>query len=181
MRTLRRALGLAFIGVGILHFARPKFFLSIMPSWIPLHREAVAVSGAAEIAGGVAMLPDRTASLAAPWLVALLVAVFPANVNMAIDQQQIEQAKASGIPSGRSGPDCRSSRCSCTWSGSQPARRTDDGSRPEEVLEALLELLPGLILELLALLFRDDLVEVISGALRQSAFEGIPEAAERIV
>ena len=69
-----------------------------MPSWIPLHREAVAVSGAAEIVGGVAMLPDRTASLAAPWLVALLVAVFPANVNMAIDQQQIEQAKASGIP-----------------------------------------------------------------------------------
>ena len=98
MRTLRRALGLAFIGVGILHFARPKFFLSIMSSWIPLHREAVAVSGAAEIVGGVAMLPDRTASLAAPWLVALLVAVFPANVNMAIDQQQIEQAKASGIP-----------------------------------------------------------------------------------
>ncbi len=98
MRILRRVLGLAFIGVGTLHFTRPKFFLAIMPPWIPLHKEAVAVSGAAEIAGGVAMLSDRTAKPAGVWLTALLIAVFPANVHMAIDQGQIERMARSGIP-----------------------------------------------------------------------------------
>lgn len=98
MRNLRRVLGAAFIAVGILHFVRPGFFISIMPSWLPLHAEAVAVSGFAEIAGGVALIPDSTAKPAGIWLTALLLAVFPANVNMAVDQDQISQAASSGIP-----------------------------------------------------------------------------------
>lgn len=98
MRILRRVLGLAFIAVGILHFVRPGFFISIMPSWLPLHEEAVAVSGAAEIAGGVALLPDSTAKPAGIWLTALLIAVFPANLNMTFDQEQINQAAKNGIP-----------------------------------------------------------------------------------
>jgi uncharacterized membrane protein len=98
MRIVRRLLGLAFIGVGVLHFVRPKFFLAIMPPWIPTHKEAVAVSGAAEIAGGAAMLSDATAKPAGLWLVALLVAVFPANIHMAIDQGQIERMARAGVP-----------------------------------------------------------------------------------
>ncbi|MCB0862437.1 MAG: hypothetical protein KDB66_04405 [Solirubrobacterales bacterium] len=98
MRILRRVLGLAFIGVGILHFVRPKFFLAIMPPWIPMHREAVAVSGAAEIAGGAAMLSDVTAKPAGLWLTALLIAVFPANVHMAIDRGQIDRMAKTGVP-----------------------------------------------------------------------------------
>ena len=98
MGILRRALGLAFIGVGILHFTRPKFFLAIMPPWIPMHREAVAVSGAAEIAGGAALLSESTSRPAGLWLTALLVAVFPANVHMALDQGQIDRMAKSGIP-----------------------------------------------------------------------------------
>ena len=98
MSILRRVLGLAFIGVGILHFTRPKFFLAIMPPWIPMHKEAVAVSGAAEIAGGLALIPDATAKPAGLWLTALLLAVFPANVHMAVDQGQIERMGKAGIP-----------------------------------------------------------------------------------
>ncbi len=98
MRILRRVLGLAFIGVGILHFTRPKFFLAIMPPWIPMHKEAVAVSGAAEIAGGIAMLPDTTAKPAGLWLTLLLLAVFPANLHMAIDQGQTDRMAKAGIP-----------------------------------------------------------------------------------
>lgn len=98
MRILRTILGLAFIAVGVLHFARPGFFISIMPSWLPLHAESVAVSGAAEIIGGAGLLSDRTAKPAGLWLIALLVAVFPANINMAIDQSQIDQAAKNGIP-----------------------------------------------------------------------------------
>jgi uncharacterized membrane protein len=98
MRIVRRLLGLAFIGVGVLHFARPKFFLAIMPPWIPKHEEAVAVSGAAEIAGGAAMLADATAKPAGLWLVALLTAVFPANIHMAIDQGQIDRMARLGVP-----------------------------------------------------------------------------------
>ncbi|MDQ5895014.1 MAG: hypothetical protein QG596_1275 [Actinomycetota bacterium] len=98
MSILRRVLGLAFLGVGVLHFTRPKFFLAIMPPWIPMHKEAVAVSGAAEIAGGLAMIPDATAKPAGVWLTALLLAVFPANLHMAIDQEQIERMAKAGIP-----------------------------------------------------------------------------------
>lgn len=98
MRIMRRALGIAFVAVGILHFTRPKFFLSIMPPWIPRHREAVAISGAAEIAGGLALLPDASSRPAGWWLTALLVAVFPANVHMAIDRDQIERMDRAGVP-----------------------------------------------------------------------------------
>ena len=98
MRILRRTLGLAFIAVGLLHFLRPGFFLSILPPWIPLHKEAVAVSGAAEILGGAGLMSDSTARPAGLWLIALLIAVFPANINMAIDQDQINQAAKNGIP-----------------------------------------------------------------------------------
>ncbi len=91
-------MGLLNIGVGILHFSRPKFFLAMMPPWIPMHKEAVAVSGVAEIVGGAAMLPDATARLAGPWLTALLLAVFPANIHMAIDRGQVERMAKAGIP-----------------------------------------------------------------------------------
>ena len=98
MRIFRRVLGLAFIGVGVLHFTRPKFFLAMMPPWIPMHKEAVAVSGVAEIAGGAALLTDATAMFAGPWLTALLLAVFPANIHMAIDQGQVDRMAKAGIP-----------------------------------------------------------------------------------
>ena len=98
MKILRYAIGILFIFAGALHFARPKPYLAMMPPWIPLHKEAVAVSGVAEIAGGLALFPDRTARFGAWWLIALLVAVFPANVHMAINPDQIKGLDKTGIP-----------------------------------------------------------------------------------
>ncbi len=81
---LRLLLGLLFIGAGLNHFLQPAFYLRAMPPYLPWHREAVLLSGVAEIFLGGLLLIQRTTSLAAGGLVALLVAVFPANVHMAL-------------------------------------------------------------------------------------------------
>lgn len=73
-----------FVFAGAMHFARPRDYRAMMPDYLPRHREAVVLSGIAEIAGGLAMLPGRTRPLARWWLTALLIAVFPANVDMAL-------------------------------------------------------------------------------------------------
>jgi uncharacterized membrane protein len=76
-------LGLAFVAAGVNHFAHPDVYVSIMPPYLPWHDELVVLSGVAEVALGLLALPARTAPLAGWGLVALLVAVFPANVHMA--------------------------------------------------------------------------------------------------
>lgn len=79
----RGVLGLAFVAAGVNHFAHPDVYVSIMPPDLPWHDELVVLSGVAEVALGLLALPARTAPLAGWGLVALLVAVFPANVHMA--------------------------------------------------------------------------------------------------
>jgi uncharacterized membrane protein len=79
----RALLGAAFITGGLAHFAFTTLFVSIVPDYLPAHRALVMVSGAAEIAGGAALLLPRTQTTAAWGLTALLVAVFPANLWMA--------------------------------------------------------------------------------------------------
>jgi uncharacterized membrane protein len=85
---VRRLFGITFTAAGILHFARPRFYLAIMPDYLPGHRELVYASGAAEIAGGLGTLHPRTRRLASWWSVATLVAVFPANVHMALNPKR---------------------------------------------------------------------------------------------
>lgn len=84
MNSSKRLLAAFFVLAGVLHFLRPREYEAMMPSYVPGHREAVAISGAAEIAGGLAVLPRRTRRAAGAWLVLLLAAVFPANLDMAI-------------------------------------------------------------------------------------------------
>ena len=69
-----------FVAGGVNHFARPAVYLSIMPRYLRWPEQLVAVSGAAEILGGVGILFSRTRKLAGWGLVALLIAVFPANI-----------------------------------------------------------------------------------------------------
>ena len=87
---MRRRLPLAlfFVGAGIMHFVKPRAYEAIVPDALPAHRELVYLSGVAEIAGGLGVLSERTARPAAWWLVATLVAVFPANVNMALHAER---------------------------------------------------------------------------------------------
>jgi uncharacterized membrane protein len=80
----RRLFGIVFTAAGVLHFVRPGMYEAIVPDYLPAHRELVYASGVAEIAGGLGTLHPATRT-AGSWLsIATLVAVFPANVDMAI-------------------------------------------------------------------------------------------------
>jgi len=98
MKALRTVLGFVFVLAGFLHFVRPRPYEQMMPPWIPLHREAVLVSGVGEVIGGAALLDRRTARFAFWWLTALLIAVFPANVYMATDPEKVPLVAKSDIP-----------------------------------------------------------------------------------
>ncbi|WP_017583768.1 DoxX family protein [Nocardiopsis valliformis] len=77
------ALGGLFVGSGVLHFVSPKPFEAIMPRQLPAHREFVYGSGVAELACGLGLLTRQ--KWAGPASAALLLAVWPANVQMALD------------------------------------------------------------------------------------------------
>jgi len=94
----RRLLAGLFVFIGTMHFVIPRSFEAIMPPYLPRHREAVIVSGIAEIAGGLALLPEGTRRYARWWLLALLAAVFPANVHMALNPEQIRGLDLDRIP-----------------------------------------------------------------------------------
>jgi uncharacterized membrane protein len=72
--------------VGALHFAAPDGFVRIVPAWLPAPLGLVYASGLFEILGGLGLLVPRTRRAASLGLVALYVAVFPANVNMAVNR-----------------------------------------------------------------------------------------------
>jgi uncharacterized membrane protein len=81
-------LALFMIAMGVGHFVLMKWFVMAMPPYLPWHRELVLVSGVFEIAGGVGLLIPRLRRAAGWGLVALFVAVFPANIHMAVDPVQ---------------------------------------------------------------------------------------------
>ena len=73
-----------FLVSGILHFLTPKPFVQIVPPMFPQPRALVAISGGAEILGAIGLLLPRFRRPAGYGLAALLVAVFPANIYMAV-------------------------------------------------------------------------------------------------
>jgi uncharacterized membrane protein len=79
------ALSLFFINVGVDHFINPDFYLNIMPDYLPFHAEAVYLSGFFEILGGIVVLIPKLRALARWGLISLLIAVFPANIYMAMN------------------------------------------------------------------------------------------------
>ena len=88
----RTLLGLLFVGAGAIHFLAPGAYERIVPPYLPLHRELVYLSGASEVLGGLGLFPKRTRSVAGIGLVLLLIAVWPANLQMLLD------ARAAGKP-----------------------------------------------------------------------------------
>jgi uncharacterized membrane protein len=89
---VRLLLAVAMIGVGILHFVNPDPFVKIVPSALPAPLTLVYVSGFFEVLGGAGLLVPRVRRAAAWGLVALYVAVFPANVNMAVHHISFDDA-----------------------------------------------------------------------------------------
>jgi uncharacterized membrane protein len=90
-KAIARAVLSAFmVGIGVLHFMAPAGFVKIVPACLPAPLALVLVSGLCEIAGGVGVLVPRVRRAAGFALAALYVAVFPANVNMAVYHIQPE-------------------------------------------------------------------------------------------
>jgi uncharacterized membrane protein len=89
-RVVRIVAAVLMIAIGVTHFVRPAGFVAIVPSWLPAPYALVVISGFFEILGGVGLLVPRVRRAASYGLVALYVAVFPANINMAVHDIQPE-------------------------------------------------------------------------------------------
>lgn len=87
---MRLAMALALVLIGTDHWITPDRYLAMMPPWIPLHRELVLLTGAAEIAGAVGLLWRRTRRLAGLMLAVYFVAVFPANIHNALNGLSVD-------------------------------------------------------------------------------------------
>ncbi len=98
MSRSRKALAGFFAFAGAMHFVIPRSYESIVPPWLTLRREAVVVSGVAEIAGAAAILSPASRRFARWWLLGLLVAVFPANVHMAVHPEQVQGLDLKRVP-----------------------------------------------------------------------------------
>lgn len=73
-----------FIGAGVLHFVVPQVYVKLIPPGFPNPKALVAISGVAEVAGGAGLLVPRLRKPAGWGLLALLAAVYPANIYMAV-------------------------------------------------------------------------------------------------
>jgi uncharacterized membrane protein len=76
---------LFYAGAGVNHFIHPVFYVKIMPGWLPLHNELVLISGICELAFALLLLFPSTRRLGACCIIALLIAVFPANIQMMVN------------------------------------------------------------------------------------------------
>ena len=85
----------AFLASGVVHLVRPEVFEPIVPRPLPYKRELVYASGLAELVCAAGLLLPRTRRFAGPASAALLVAVFPANVQMALDARRVIARKGS--------------------------------------------------------------------------------------
>jgi len=96
-RVSRWLCGLLYIAAGLNHFANTAFYVSIMPPYLPWHTGLVYLSGVAEIVLGAMLLVPRFRVVAAWGLVALLLAVFPANLHMALHPDLYPWASSVGL------------------------------------------------------------------------------------
>jgi uncharacterized membrane protein len=88
---VRACLAGLFLLAGTIHLLDPTLFLPAMPPRIPFHLACIIVSGVCELLGGIGLLmPVLVIQRAAAWgLTALLIAVFPANIHMALAHVQV--------------------------------------------------------------------------------------------
>lgn len=91
---LRWLFGAVLIAAGVMHFVMPDVYLRIMPDYLPWHRELVYISGVFEVLGGVGLFVPKVRSLAGWGIIALLFAVWPANIYMATEGIDFSPAAA---------------------------------------------------------------------------------------
>ena len=91
--VLKILMAVFYIGAGVNHFLTPDFYLKMMPPYLPYHVAINYISGGFEILLGVLLLIPRFTRFAAWSLIALLIAVFPANLYMAMNPELFPDAK----------------------------------------------------------------------------------------
>ena len=89
-RISRYIYGIIFMAAGTNHFLNTPFYVSIMPPYLPWHEALMYLSGVVEIGLGGLLLFERWFRFAAWGLIALLIAVFPANVHMAMHHEKYQ-------------------------------------------------------------------------------------------
>lgn len=90
-------MGLVYLSAGIMHFANSAFFVRIVPDYLPWHLGLVYLSGVCEIALGVLVWLPATRGLAAWGIIALLIAVFPANINMLVHRIPMQEGMPPNV------------------------------------------------------------------------------------
>jgi uncharacterized membrane protein len=95
--VLKRLFGIAFILAGANHFISPPFYLKMMPPILPAHLFLIYLSGIIEIVLGVLLLIPKFTKFAAWGIIALLLAVFPANIYMAINPSLFPEFSATAL------------------------------------------------------------------------------------
>lgn len=87
-------IALFFISGGIAHFVLLDFFVQSMPDYLSYHKELVIISGMFEILGAIGILVPQTRLLAGYGLILLVIAVYPANINMALHPERYPDLSA---------------------------------------------------------------------------------------
>lgn len=97
-RALLWVMSAFYVLGGVYHLVNPGFYLPMMPQYLPWHRELVFISGVAEIVLGIAVLIPSLRRPAALGIIALLIAVFPANLHIAMNDVPLAGAtEGAGI------------------------------------------------------------------------------------
>lgn len=96
MRAPRPFAGLFFVFAGVMHFVIPRTYKRIVPPYIPAPMAMVYASGVAEAVGGAGLMVASQRRRAGWWLIATLIAVFPANLHMALHPEQFPE-----VPGGK--------------------------------------------------------------------------------
>jgi uncharacterized membrane protein len=95
--ALRRLAGPFFIFAGSMHFVIPGTYRRIVPPYVPAPKAMVYASGIAEVAGGAGLMAERSRRAAGWWLIATLLAVFPANVHMALHSDRYPKVPGGAV------------------------------------------------------------------------------------
>jgi len=90
-------LAIFFVAAGVNHFVHPGIYVRIVPPWLPAAALLVQISGFCEVLGGIGALVPYARRFAGVGLLALLVAVFPANVQMAQHPELYEDIGAAPV------------------------------------------------------------------------------------
>jgi uncharacterized membrane protein len=99
-RSSRLLVG-GFLASGVVHLVKPKVYEPLMPAWVPAHREVILASGVAELACAVGMALPATRKAAGWASVALLLGVWPGNLQMALDSNRSSSTPFKAVAWGR--------------------------------------------------------------------------------